>query len=92
MRYARDVLPYRGTLVLFAVGVPLGARSHAPDSVVAVSSGEFAAEKTLKLAAETFRIGRFLAVLHQVQGRESTVRPSRTALPKLATCSLPVGG
>jgi hypothetical protein len=48
MRYARDVLPYRGTLVLF--------------------------------------------VLHQVQGPESTVRPSRTALPKLATCSLPAGG
>jgi hypothetical protein len=67
---ARDVLPYRGTLVLFAVGVCSAPARQALDSVVAVSSGELVAEETLKLAAEAFLIGGFLAALHQVQGRE----------------------
>jgi hypothetical protein len=70
LRYAGDVLPYRGTLLLFAIGVLLGAASQALDSAFDPSSREFVAEEALKLAAEPFFIGGFLLALHRVLSRD----------------------
>jgi hypothetical protein len=61
------------------IGVLLGAGSQALDSVVAVSSSEFVAEETLKLAAEAFLIGGFLVALRDLRDREPVQRSSGTA-------------
>jgi hypothetical protein len=47
--------------------------------VVAVSSSEFVAEETLKLAAEAFLIGGFLVALRDLRDREPVQRSSGTA-------------
>jgi hypothetical protein len=77
MRNVKDVLPHRRALVLFGIGVLLAAGSQTLDSLVAVSSGEFVAEETLKLAAEPFLIGGFLVVLQRVTRPEPASEPGR---------------
>jgi hypothetical protein len=64
--------------------VLLGAGSQALDSVVAVSSSEFVAEETLKLAAEAFLIGGFLVALRDLRDREP-VQPSSGTAPAQAS-------
>jgi hypothetical protein len=70
LRYARDALPHRGTVLLLGIGVLLGAAMQTLDSLLAVSSAEFVAEESLKLAAEPFLIGGYLVALHAVLERE----------------------
>ena len=65
LRYGRTLLSYPGAIVLLGIGFVLGAASQTLDSVLAVSSGEFVVEDSLKLAAEPFLIGGYLLILHR---------------------------
>jgi hypothetical protein len=51
---------------LLAIGAMLGVGSQALDSLVKSSSGEFALEESLKLAAEPFIVAGYLVVLRDV--------------------------
>ncbi|MGH2951305.1 MAG: hypothetical protein ACRDKX_04600, partial [Solirubrobacterales bacterium] len=66
LRYGRTLLSYPRALVLLAVGVGLGAASQTLDSVLTATSSEFAAEESLKLAAEPFLIGGYLLILNRL--------------------------
>lgn len=66
LRYARDLLPHRSAIALFAIGAALGVASQGLDSILASTSGEFVAEECLKLAAEPFLIGGYLVALHRL--------------------------
>ncbi|MGH2954101.1 MAG: hypothetical protein ACRDK9_08795 [Solirubrobacterales bacterium] len=69
LRYGRALLAYPAALVPLAIGVALGTASQVLDSTLAVSTWEFVAEESLKLAAEPFLIGTYLIVLHRVTRR-----------------------
>jgi hypothetical protein len=69
-------------LALFAMAVLLGAASQGLDSFAAATSWEFVTEESLKLAAEAFFVGGFLAALRDVAGwapRPAARPASRTA-------------
>ena len=70
LRYARELLRYPSALALLAVGVLLGAASQGLDSLLRVTSAEFVAEESLKLAAEAFILGGYLTVLNRVLRRD----------------------
>jgi hypothetical protein len=69
LRYGRALLAHPAAVVLLAIGVGLGAGSQALDSLFASTPSEFAAEESLKLAAEPFLIAGYLLVLHRVTRR-----------------------
>lgn len=70
LRHAPVLLLYPAAVALLAVGVALGVASQGLDAVLASSSGEFALEETLKLAAEPFLIGGYLVILHRVSAKK----------------------
>ena len=62
-RHALVLLRHRTTIVLFAIGLALGAASQTLDSVVEPSRWEFVAEECLKLSALPFVLAGYLAAL-----------------------------
>ncbi len=68
-RRAGALFRYPAAIALLGVGVLLGACSQTLDSFWKSTSGEFAAEESLKLMAEPFLIAGYLVVLNAVLRR-----------------------
>jgi hypothetical protein len=94
-RHALVLLRHRTTIVLFAVGLALGAASQTLDSVVEPSKWEFVAEECLKLSAVPFVLAGYLAALRDTRGRGTRVATTQqtdaTSAPKVQPASTSVG-
>jgi hypothetical protein len=94
-RHALVLLRHRTTIVLFAIGLVLGAASQTLDSVVEPTKWEFVAEECLKLAAIPFVLAGYLAALRDSRGsgiRWATSQQSEaTSAPKVQPASTSVG-
>jgi hypothetical protein len=94
-RHALVLLRHRTTVVLFAIGLVLGAASQTLDSVVEPSRWEFVAEECLKLAALPFVLAGYLAALREMRGTGTRVAASQqseaTSAPKVQPASTSVG-
>jgi hypothetical protein len=94
-RHALVLLRHRTTIVLFAVGLALGAASQTLDSVVEPTRWEFVAEECLKLSAIPFVLAGYLAALRDSRGsgtRDATSQHSdATSAPKVQPASTSVG-
>jgi hypothetical protein len=94
-RHALVLLRHRRTILLFAVGLALGAASQTLDSVVEPTRWEFVAEECLKLSAIPFVLAGYLAALKEIRGsgmREATSQHSdASSAPKVQPASTSVG-
>ena len=94
-RHALVLLRHRTTIVLFGIGLVLGAASQTLDSLVEPSRWEFVAEECLKLSAIPFVLAGYLAALRDVRGsgmRAATSQHSdATSAPKVQPASTSVG-
>jgi hypothetical protein len=94
-RHALVLLRHRTTILLFAIGLALGAASQALDSVVEPSRWEFVAEECLKLSAIPFVLAGYLAALKDSRGsgiRDAASQQSdATSAPKVQPASTSVG-
>jgi hypothetical protein len=94
-RHALVLLRHRTTIVLFAVGLALGAASQTLDSVVEPTRWEFVAEECLKLSAIPFVLAGYLAALRDIRGsgiRDAASQHSdATSAPKVQPASTSVG-
>jgi hypothetical protein len=94
-RHALVLLRHRTTIVLFAVGLVLGAASQTLDSVVEPSRWEFVAEECLKLSAIPFVLAGYLAALRDSRGSGIRAAASQhsdaTSAPKVQPASTSVG-
>ena len=94
-RHALVLLRHRTTIVLFGIGLALGAASQTLDSVVEPTRWEFVAEECLKLSAIPFVLAGYLAALRDTRGsgiREATSQHSdATSAPKVQPASTSVG-
>lgn len=94
-RHALVLLRHRTTIVLFTIGLVLGAASQTLDSVVEPSRWEFVAEECLKLAAIPLVLAGYLAALRDIRGsgiRDATSQHSEaTSAPKVQPASTSVG-
>ena len=94
-RHALVLLRHRPTIVLFAVGLVLGALSQTLDSVVEPSRWEFVAEECLKLSAIPFVLAGYLAALRDIRGSGTRHAVSQqsdaTSAPKVQPASTSVG-
>ena len=94
-RHALVLLRHRPTIVLFAVGLVLGALSQTLDSVVEPSRWEFVAEECLKLSAIPFVLAGYLAALRDIRGSGTRHAVSQQSdarsAPKVQPASTSVG-
>ena len=94
-RHALVLLRHRTTLVLFAIGLVLGAASQTLDSVVEPSKWEFVAEECLKLSAIPFVLAGYLAALKDRRGTGTRVATSQhsdaSSAPNAQPASTSVG-
>lgn len=94
-RHAIVLLRHRRTIVLFAIGLLLGAASQTLDSVVEPSKWEFVAEECLKLSAIPFVLAGYLAALNDRRGTGTRVAASQqsdaSSAPKVQPASTSVG-
>ena len=94
-RHALVLLRHRTTLVLFAIGLVLGAASQTLDALVEPSKWEFVAEECLKLSAIPFVLAGYLAALKESRGsgiREAASQHTdATSAPKVQPASTSVG-
>ena len=94
-RHALVLLRHRTTILLFAVGLVLGAASQTLDSVVEPSRWEFVAEECLKLAAIPFVLAGYLAALRDNRGSgihdAVSQHSDATSAPKVQPASTSVG-
>ena len=94
-RHALVLLRHRTTIVLFAIGLALGAASQTLDSVVEPSKWEFVAEECLKLSAIPFVLAGYLAALKDRRGTGTRVAASQqsdaSSAPKVQPASTSVG-
>ena len=94
-RHALVLLRHRTTVVLFAIGLALGAASQTLDSVVEPSRWEFVAEECLKLSAIPFVLAGYLAALRDIRGsgiRDAASQQSdATRAPNVQPASTSVG-
>jgi hypothetical protein len=94
-RHALVLLRHRTTIVLFGIGLVLGAASQTLDSVVEPSRWEFVAEECLKLSAIPFVLAGYLAALRDTRGsgmRAATSQQSdATSAPQVQPASTSVG-
>jgi hypothetical protein len=94
-RHALVLLRHRTTIVLFAIGLALGAASQTLDSVVEPTRWEFVAEECLKLSAIPFVLAGYLAALRDIRGsgiRDAASQHSdATSAPKIQPASTSVG-
>jgi hypothetical protein len=94
-RHALVLVRHRTTIVLFAIGLALGAASQTLDSVVEPSRWEFVAEECLKLSAIPFVLAGYLAALRDIRGsgiRDAASQHSdATSAPKVQPASTSVG-
>jgi hypothetical protein len=94
-RHALVLLRHHTTIVLFAVGLALGAASQTLDSVVEPSKWEFVAEECLKLSAIPFVLAGYLAALRDIRGSGTRDAASQhsdaSSAPKTQPASTSVG-
>lgn len=94
-RHALVLLRHRTTIVLFAIGLALGAASQTLDSVVEPTKWEFVAEEYLKLSAIPFVLAGYLAALKESRGSGTRDAASQhsdaTSAPKVQPASTSVG-
>ena len=94
-RHALVLLRHRRTILLFAVGLTLGALSQTLDSFVEPTKWEFVAEECLKLSAIPFVLAGYLAALKDTRGTGTRVATSQqsdaSSAPKLQPASTSVG-
>jgi hypothetical protein len=94
-RHALVLLRHRTTILLFAVGLVLGATSQTLDSIVEPSKWEFVAEECLKLSAVAFVLGGYLAALRDSRGSgircAASQQTEATSAPKVQPASTSVG-
>jgi hypothetical protein len=94
-RHALVLLRHRRTIVLFGIGLVLGAASQTLDSVVEPSKWEFVAEECLKLSAIPFVLAGYLSALKDTRGRGTRVAASQqsdaSSAPKVQPASTSVG-
>ena len=94
-RHALVLLRHRTTIVLFSIGLVLGAASQTLDSVVEPSKWEFVAEECLKLSALPFVLAGYLAALREKRGTGMRVAASQqsdaSSAPKVQPASTSVG-
>ena len=94
-RHALVLLRHRTTILLFAIGLALGAASQTLDSVVEPSKWEFVAEECLKLSAIPFVLAGYLAALRDRRGRGTRVatiqQSDASSAPKVQPASTSVG-
>ena len=94
-RHALVLLRHRTTIVLFAIGLVLGAASQTLDSVVEPTRWEFVAEECLKLSALPFVLAGYLAALKEMRGTGTRVAASQqsdaSSAPKVQPASTSVG-
>ena len=94
-RHALVLLRHRRTLLLFAIGLMLGAASQTLDSVVEPTKWEFVAEECLKLSAIPFVLAGYLTALKETRGRGMRVATSQqsdaSSAPKVQPASTSVG-
>jgi len=94
-RHALVLLHHRTTIVLFTIGLGLGAASQTLDSVVEPSRWEFVAEECLKLSAIPFVLAGYLAALRDTRGSgiraASSQHSDATSAPKVQPASTSVG-
>ena len=94
-RHALVLLRHRTTIVLFAIGLALGAASQTLDSVVEPSKWEFVAEECLKLSAIPVVLAGYLAALRDIRGsgtRDAASQQSdASSAPKTQPASTSVG-
>jgi hypothetical protein len=94
-RHAIVLLRYRRTIVLFAVGLALGAASQTLESVVEPTRWEFVAEECLKLSAIPFVLAGYLAALRDIRGsgiRDAASQQSdASSAPNVQPASTSVG-
>ena len=94
-RHALVLLRHRTTIVLFAIGLVLGAASQTLDAVVEPSKWEFVAEECLKLSALPFVLAGYLAALREMRGTGMRVAASQqsdaSSAPKVQPASTSVG-
>ena len=94
-RHALVLLRHRTTVVLFAIGLALGAASQTLDSVVQPTRWEFVAEECLKLSAIPFVLAGYLAALRDIRGsgiRDAASQQSDASrAPKVQPASTSVG-
>ena len=94
-RHALVLLRHRTTVLLFAIGLALGAASQTLDSVVEPTRWEFVAEECLKLSAIPFVLVGYLAALRDIRGsgmREAASQQSDASnAPKVQPATTSVG-
>jgi hypothetical protein len=94
-RHALALLRHRTTIVLFAIGLALGAASQTLDAVVEPTRWEFVAEECLKLSAIPFVLAGYLAALKDSRGsgiRDAASQQSdATSAPNVQPASTSVG-
>jgi hypothetical protein len=94
-RHALVLLRHRTTIVLFAIGLALGAASQTLDSVVEPTRWEFVAEECLKLSAIPFVLAGYLAALKDSRGSGTEWANSQhtdaISAPKVQPASTSVG-
>jgi hypothetical protein len=94
-RHALVLLRHRTTIVLFAIGLALGAASQTLDAVVEPTRWEFVAEECLKLSAIPFVLAGYLAALNDSRGsgiRDAVSQQSEaTSAPNAQPASTSVG-
>src|SRR5688500_13943453 len=94
-RHALVLLRHRTTIVLFAIGLCLGAASQTLDSVVEPTKWEFVAEECLKLSAIPFVLAGYLAALKDSRGSgirdAASQHTDATSAPKVQPASTSVG-
>ena len=94
-RHALVLLRHRTTIVLFAIGLVLGAASQTLDSVVEPSKWEYVAEECLKLSAIPFVLAGYLAALRESRGSGMRAAASQhtdaTSAPNVQPASTSVG-
>ena len=94
-RHALVLLRHRTTIVLFGIGLALGAASQTLDSVVEPTRWEFVAEECLKLSAIPFVLAGYLAALRDSRGSGIRAAASQhtdaTSAPKVQPASTSVG-
>ena len=94
-RHALVLLRHRTTILLFAIGLVLGAASQTLDAVVEPSKWEFVAEECLKLSALPFVLAGYLAALREMRGMGMRVAASQhsdaSSAPKVQPASTSVG-
>ena len=94
-RHALVLLRHRTTIVLFAVGLALGAASQTLDAVVEPTRWEFVAEECLKLSAIPFVLTGYLAALRDSRGSGMRAAASQhsdaTSAPNVQPASTSVG-